>query len=110
VVAASNHPELLDRAVWRRFQIRLELPAPTQKQIAEWLCRFEKRTGLKLGMSPHDLAQSLKGSSFSEVEEFGTDVLRRIALDQPDADAGKITEQCLKQWQKRYTLKTDLGM
>ena len=24
-VAASNHPELLDRAVWRRFQIRLSL-------------------------------------------------------------------------------------
>ena len=29
VIAASNHSELLDRAVWRRFQIRLELPAPT---------------------------------------------------------------------------------
>ncbi len=25
VVAASNHPELLDRAVWRRFQVRLDL-------------------------------------------------------------------------------------
>ena len=33
-VAASNHPELLDRAVWRRFQIRLALPGPTQGQIA----------------------------------------------------------------------------
>ena len=30
VVTASNHPELLDRAVWRRFQIRLELAPPTQ--------------------------------------------------------------------------------
>ena len=28
VVTASNHPELLDRAVWRRFQVRLELPMP----------------------------------------------------------------------------------
>lgn len=107
VVTASNHPELLDRAVWRRFQIRLELPAPTPKQIAEWLCKFEKRTGLKLGISPQDLAQSLKGSSFSEIEEFGSDVLRRIALNQFEADARRIVEQSLKQWQKRFTLKSN---
>ena len=28
VIAASNHAELLDRAVWRRFQVRLAFPAP----------------------------------------------------------------------------------
>ena len=36
VVSASNHPELLDRAVWRRFQVRLELPRPRQGQIEDW--------------------------------------------------------------------------
>src|SRR5262249_50918218 len=33
VVTATNHPELLDRAVWRRFQLRFELPAPNRAQI-----------------------------------------------------------------------------
>src|SRR5580704_18134852 len=28
VVCATNHPELLDRPVWRRFQIKLELAPP----------------------------------------------------------------------------------
>ena len=28
VVGATNHPELLDKAVWRRFQVRLNLPSP----------------------------------------------------------------------------------
>ena len=105
VVTASNHPELLDRAVWRRFQIRLELPMPKQGQIEQWFRRFEKRTGLRLGLSPRDLARCLNGVSFAEVEDFGTDVLRRIALNQPDADAKKITGQCLNQWKKRFTLK-----
>ena len=41
VVTATNHPELLDRAVWRRFQLRLELPPPNLETIAEWLRRFE---------------------------------------------------------------------
>jgi len=104
VVTASNHPELLDRAVWRRFQIRLGLPAPSQGQIEEWFRRFEKRTGHALGLSPHSLAQSLKDLSFAEIEDFGTDVLRRIALSQPDADTKKIAGQCLDQWKKRFAL------
>jgi SpoVK/Ycf46/Vps4 family AAA+-type ATPase len=105
VVTASNHPELLDRAVWRRFQIRLELPLPKQGQIEEWFKRFEKRTGHTFGLSPRSLAQSLNGLSFAEVEDFGTDVLRRIVLNQPNEDAKKIAEQCLNQWKKRFMLK-----
>lgn len=105
VVTASNHPELLDRAVWRRFQIRLELPMPKQGQIEKWFKRFERRTQQALGFSPRTLAQRLKGLSFAEVEDFGTDAMRRIALSQPDEDARVITEKCLAQWKKRFTLK-----
>ena len=105
VVAASNHPELLDRAVWRRFQLRLELPMPKQGQVEEWFKRFEKHTKQSFGLAPQSLAQDLKGLSFAEVEDFGTDVMRRIALNQSDADAVKIVEKCLAQWKKRFTLK-----
>ena len=28
-IAATNHDALLDQAVWRRFQVKLELPKPT---------------------------------------------------------------------------------
>lgn len=104
VVTASNHPELLDRAVWRRFQVRLELPMPKQSQIEEWFRRFEKRAGYDIGLSPRTMAQNLKGLSFAEVEDFGTDVLRRIALSQPGGDSKKIAGQCLSQWKKRFTL------
>ena len=104
VVTASNHPELLDRAVWRRFQVRLELPMPKQGQIEEWFRRFEKRTGYTLGLSPRSLAQRLKGLSFSEVEDFGTEVLRKVVLEQPDADIKKIVERRLFHWKKRFTL------
>ena len=29
-IAATNHDALLDQAVWRRFQMKLELPKPTR--------------------------------------------------------------------------------
>lgn len=105
VVTASNHPELLDRAAWRRFQIRLELPMPRQGQIEEWFRRFESDTGYALGLSPRSLAMRLKGLSFAEVEDFGFDVLRRIVLEQPGADAKKISERRLRHWKKRFAMK-----
>ena len=105
VVTASNHPELLDRAVWRRFQVRLELPMPRQGQIEEWFRRFENRSGQNLGVSARSLAQQLKGVSFGEVEEFGADVLRGIVLNQPGADIQEITRQHLRKWKARFTIE-----
>ena len=93
VMTASNHPELLDRAVWRRFQVRLELPMPRQGQIEEWFKRFETRTGCGLMLSPRSLAMRLRGLSFAEIEDFGMDVLRKVLLDQPNANAERITDQ-----------------
>ncbi len=109
VVTASNHPELLDRAVWRRFQILLELPPPTQTQIEEWFMRFATRhclssckAGHPLGLSPRGLAQRLRGLSFAEVEDFGTDVLRNIVLGQPVANVRKLVEKRLRHWKQRF--------
>ena len=39
VIAASNHAELLDRAVWRRFQVRLAFPAPNRANVEVFLDR-----------------------------------------------------------------------
>ena len=105
VVTASNHPELLDRAVWRRFQVRLELPMPRQSQIEEWFKRFEKRSGFDLALSPRSLAMRLKGLSFAEIEDFGLDVLRRHILDLPNANGRSIIEQRLRQWKRRYAVE-----
>ncbi len=110
VVTASNHPELLDRAVWRRFQIRLELPMPKQGQIAEWFKRFEKRTGQAFGVLSRNLGQRLNGLSFAEVEDFGADVIRRITLGQPNVDSNKIVGECLNQWKKRFRVKKSKGI
>ena len=104
VVTASNHPELLDRAVWRRFQVRIELPMPKQGQIEEWFKGLESRSNHTFGLTPRSLAQRLRGLSFAEVEDFGNDLLRRIVLEQPSSDVKRITERTLRQWRKRYSV------
>lgn len=104
VVTATNHPELLDRAVWRRFQLRLDLPAPTRDLAKEWFGRFEQRFGFKLGYTPAALAQRLQGLSFSELEQFSLDVQRQYVLHLPDADIRRIVCERLEQWQQRFSV------
>lgn len=101
VVTATNHPELLDRAVWRRFQIRVSLPKPGRKEVQTWLQRFRKRLDKRISISDMDLARKLIGLSFAEMEEFGNDVIRCKVLGAPGKDLNLIVRDCLKQWQLR---------
>ena len=74
VVTATNHPELLDLAVWRRFQLRLELPRPTPKEIDDYFTAVGSRLKFSLEVSSKSLAEKLQGASYSELEDFVSDV------------------------------------
>jgi SpoVK/Ycf46/Vps4 family AAA+-type ATPase len=104
-VTATNHPELLDRAVWRRFQIRILLPKPNRGQINIWLDRFRERLKQKFQLPNAKVIPKLSGLSFAELEEFGNDVLRRHILSQPDTGIDRIVTNCLKQWELRSALR-----
>ena len=104
VVTATNHPELLDRAVWRRFQLRLELPRPTVKEVEAYFDKVETRLKFSFDSSPKALAEKLEGASYSELEDFVSDVSRRYVLSLPDANIKKIVQQRLAQWQNRFDI------
>jgi SpoVK/Ycf46/Vps4 family AAA+-type ATPase len=105
VIGASNHPELLDRAVWRRFQVRLELPAPGLAELLVWLRRFEERSSMELGITDRAARDHLAELSYAELEEFCLDVQRRIVLDGPDARPSAIARNALKQWAARRNVR-----
>ena len=101
VVAASNHSELLDRAAWRRFQIRLELPAPTRKQLSLFLNDFASTMDESLGIDVDDLSRSLGDLSFAEAEEFCISVRRRHALSLGQVPLKEIVAEQLTLWSNR---------
>ena len=101
VVAASNHSELLDRAVWRRFQVRLELPAPTQAQLARYFDAFACKMEQPLGRSAESLAKSLGNVSYAEAEEFCHDVRRRLALSPGEGSVKAVVAEQLALWKAR---------
>ena len=104
VIGATNHSELLDRAVWRRFQVRVMLPQPSRAKLIEWFEKFERRIDIPLGHAPSTLATKLLGSNFAEVEEFGTTIFRKYVLEQPGADMKTIVSRTLKNWSARSVI------
>lgn len=107
VVAASNHAELLDRAVWRRMQIRLELPHASREAKIEWLSRWTAQSGNDFGVSARTIADRLSDLSFAELEDFAEDVRRRRLLEGVDVEPRFVTTRLLKVWASRARAASD---
>ncbi len=101
IVAATNHPESLDRAVWRRFQLRLELPAPSLSQATEWLENASKMLNWPASCAAKTLAAKLAANSFAELEDFCLDVQRRTVLEQGICSKKDVINERLHIWTRR---------
>ena len=101
VIAATNHSELLDRAAWRRFQQRLELPRPTRKQLAFFIGTYLNRFDEAAGTGSETLARRLGSVSFSEAEQFCLDLLRQHVLAMGDRPLKAILAEQLRLWKSR---------
>ena len=68
LIAATNHPELLDPAVWRRFDRIVDFPLPTHEEISRTISRAVGKIGVGESGSLWDsVATMLQGQSFAEV-------------------------------------------
>lgn len=101
VAGATNHPELLDRASWRRFQLRLALPMPTQNALTKYIEGFAERFSEKMGYAPSTIAKKLGTVSYAEAEEFCLDVQRRRILSLSKQSLKSLISEQLTIWTAR---------
>jgi DNA replication protein DnaC len=97
-IAATNHESLMDKAAWRRFQIKMELPKPSRSDLEVWFAQFEKRNaynGFSFGYAYSTLAKKLLNRSYAEAEEFALSVYRQFVLRLPDGKPKDITQKQL---------------
>jgi SpoVK/Ycf46/Vps4 family AAA+-type ATPase len=80
VVATTNHGELLDAALWRRFDEILTFKHPNQEQIAQLLKVKLRRAKLKVNRE--QVARSLQGLSHAQIEVVCLDAMRRSVLSE----------------------------
>ncbi len=77
LLAATNHGDLLDPAVWRRFDVVIDFPLPGPVELEEALrhyCGSESPEGLGF------LVRVLAGASFADAERLVMAGRRRAAL------------------------------
>jgi SpoVK/Ycf46/Vps4 family AAA+-type ATPase len=67
LVAATNHPDLLDPAIWRRFDMVIDFQLPSEEQVTETIIQFFSKHGIERDFV-RPLAVTLNGMSYSVIE------------------------------------------
>lgn len=82
LVAATNHQELLDNAIWRRFQTVIEMPRPQRTEIKcliNNLPQFIDLHEIKL-VQWEKIYEDLIGLSYSDIKNIFNNVIKKIVL------------------------------
>jgi len=69
VLGATNHPALLDPAIWRRFETHLEFPLPDREAIAQFIAETLAPILPEATAWTAPLAVAFAGKSFSDIEQ-----------------------------------------
>lgn len=95
LVAATNHPQLLDPAVWRRFAYRIEIPLPDFLQRRELL---QSRLGHMAPVKALDaLVELSEGLTGAIIEQAAYDSVRSAVLaSRGEIDAADIARRLIR--------------
>jgi hypothetical protein len=107
-IALTNHPSLLDPAIWRRFEVKIEMPAPGQQERLTLFKRFlAPLTTSDVGFQL--LAWATEGATGAEVRGIVNSVKRQAALSGQLADGPELQPKSLIPMLQRYHLTSASG-
>lgn len=102
-IALTNHPALLDPAIWRRFEVKIEMPAPGPSERLELFRQFlAPFTTSDVGY--HLLAWATDGATGAEVRGIVNSVKRQAALSDQLASGAILDPKTLVPMLHRYHL------
>jgi SpoVK/Ycf46/Vps4 family AAA+-type ATPase len=78
VIATSNLPENLDRALWRRFDLILEFPRPSRDELKRYAKLVANKFGLKQMVRVLNSLPTV--STYADAEKLVEAEARHIAL------------------------------
>lgn len=105
VIAATNHADLLDHAVFRRFDVHVEFGLPDRVQARRLLDL--RLSSLQLpSVWLDDLAEKTEGLSYSEIATACDDAIRSMALEERNAPTLQELETALEATRRRHRATT----
>lgn len=108
-IAITNHPRLLDPAIWRRFEVKIQMPLPHEEQRQHLIQHF-------LNPLPvHDSALNLltwvsEGATGSEIEGIVKALKRYAVLQKEGSERGRLEpHDVITALQRYYISSAELG-
>lgn len=107
IIAATNHVELLDRAIFRRFDLVLPFGSPCDGQLRQliMLCLGHYKIEPKI---VEGLAQIASGLSFADTTRACEDAVRSMALAGHDRPSGDDLHEAFVAAKQRSTTQNQL--
>jgi SpoVK/Ycf46/Vps4 family AAA+-type ATPase len=107
IIAATNHPNILDRALFRRFDDVLRYSLPGMAQIGALLKSKLSAVAAK-GVSWKRLSEVASGLSYAEVTRAAEETLKDILIGQhPAASEAEIRRNLIERQEVSTGLTTD---
>ena len=91
VIAATNHPKMLDKAIWRRFDMKLEIPVPDKKNRKK-IIEQELLSYLKIEKEFIDfIVEQTEGINAAELVRYCDSVKRTHVLQKKETYANLVS-------------------
>jgi len=106
VIAATNHEQLLDPALWRRFDEIVSFPRPSIPEIAQ-LIALKLRNFPQEDIDVKTLARGLKGMSHGDIERICFDAIKSCIIEGKDKLDVTALEAALGQQKERLNIRAN---
>lgn len=94
LIAATNFPDYLDKAIWRRFDLKIEVPLPgkeTRKKLWEESLNISTTSSINQQLL-ESVSTIVNQISPSDIKQVGERVLRRMVVDNSDPNLSLVQE------------------
>jgi len=81
IIAATNLPDSLDKALFRRFDDVILYPLPSQKEIAETLKKAFEGFSFNKKISFNSIAKEANGLNYSDIVKAAEDTIKEMILN-----------------------------
>lgn len=93
LIAATNHEKLLDSAVWRRFEYRIQIDPPDKDAIIKMIYLFSGQRNLLEEKEIEELSIAFNGLSGANIEEIIKKAYRNTIVHNVDFSVNNIYEE-----------------
>jgi AAA+ superfamily predicted ATPase len=93
LLAATNHEKLLDPAVWRRFDYKLEIELPDEDAIIKMLDLFTNESKVLSEKEKKAIAEAFRGLSGADIEEIVKKAFRNAIIHEKEFSALSLYEE-----------------